>query len=300
MQGRDSKECGPLCCMNVSTKVHGQFDGSSAPTGILENSRDLIIQNYQDMVSSLSEKNELVVVETQAAAERRERKRAAEERSERSLQREFFGDDSSDSTRTEDSDDHYGNGERSRARGRALAAKHNETQRREQAQLMQRRYNQSQPELKLSTIVSLMVDDRDVPRGSHRGILGVVFDFRQNTGGIQVVTPTGIVRTRKADPWFCPRDKHEVKPDNLIIGHPELLPLVSAAKGGNFCISNYRIHSIAKAYKGTYGNNPIPKRKCGCKRGSCSGNCGCKRQKLGCGPKCSCRGTCHNPFNDDK
>ena len=133
-------------------------------------------------------------------------------------------------------------------------------------------------------------------RGSHRGILAVVFDFRQ-TCGVQVVTPSGIITTGRGKPLFFPRDKFEVKPDNVITGHPQLVPLVSAASGGNFRVENYRTQTIAKAHKADYGGHPLPKRGCGCKKGGCTGNCGCKKQEAACGPKCACRGKCSNPFN---
>ena len=123
---------------------------------------------------------------------------------------------------------------------------------------MERIYNQSQPKLKHGTIVSLKVDDRDVHQGSHRGILAVVFDFKKETGGVQVVTPSGIIKTGRGNPLFFPRDKHEVKPDNVITGHPKLVPLVAAASGGNFRVENYPTQTIARAYKAEHG---------GCKKG---------------------------------
>ena len=255
------------------------------------------------MVSDLSRKQELMVVENAAAVARREKKRksaAAEidlDGGDAVIELDCGSSAASTVTDQEQFDDHYGNSERGRQLGRARAARHNKAQRLEQGRKMERIYNQSQPELKHGTIVSLKVDDRDVPRGSHRGILAVVFDFKKETGGVQVVTPSGIIKTGRGNPLFFPRDKHEVKPDNVIIGHPKLVPLVAAARGGNFVVENYPTQTIARAYKAEYGGHPVPKRGCGCKKGSCTGNCGCKKEKVGCGPKCSCRGKCSNPFN---
>ena len=120
------------------SKVFERF-GLCAPTdATLENFRRFVIQNHQDMVGDLSSKQELMVVENSAAVARHEKKRKSTGEIETgkidldsgtAVINLDCGSSASTVTDQEEFDDHYGNGERGRALGRAEATRHNKAQR---------------------------------------------------------------------------------------------------------------------------------------------------------------------------
>ena len=154
-------------------------------------------------------------------------------------------------------------------------------------------------------VVTVQVDNRDV---SHpRGIIGVVYQIKDVTGGVLVVTEHGILTngTSKDTDFWIPSDRYQLKyKPNEMSNITTALEKVktSILKNQSFDCSTFDRISIQKAHQLIIGaSSPCKKSGCKCKNGKCTRQCGCIRGKnpRSCSSSCSCSGSClANPLND--
>ena len=153
-------------------------------------------------------------------------------------------------------------------------------------------------------VVTVQVDNRDV---SHpRGIIGVVYQIKDVTGGVLVVTEHGILTngTSKDKDFWIPSDRYQLKykPNEMSNITTALEKIKTSILNQSFDCSTFHRISIQKAHQLIIGaSSPCKKSGCKCKNGKCTRQCGCIRGKnpRSCSSSCSCSGSCHaNPLND--
>lgn len=154
----------------------------------------------------------------------------------------------------------------------------------------------------IGAVVTVKNDYRDVSNAL--GQVGVVFDWNEDTGDVQIVSSSGIISqgTRKTAYWI-PRDRYKVmfKPDETGVLSNDLDDIRAKVVGGTFVQGDYPKVSLQTAHKATVGESPRGKTHgCRCKDGKCTASCGCRRphKKVPCDSSCSCNGNCDNPLND--
>ena len=151
----------------------------------------------------------------------------------------------------------------------------------------------------IGSVVTIHVDRRVA---SHpRGVIAVVFDFKESTGGIIACSESGIIcngMSKKV--WWIPSDQYKLigNADDKTALPRGLLTVQQNVKAGTFDPICYGKCTLSVAHQQSVGaSSPCKKGTCGCSGGKCSGRCGCIRGKRGCSSTCSCSGNCANPFS---
>ncbi len=148
----------------------------------------------------------------------------------------------------------------------------------------------------IGALVSLKVDYRTHCHA--QGLLAIVYQFQENSGGILVCCEHGIItHDGTSKDYWVPYNKYRVIAwndvnfpisNNLQVMHDKVLagcfvddkttPRISFSKYVNIDLGT---------------TSPVKKLKgCSCKKG-CNKACGCKKKGLRCHSGCGCNGNCH-------
>lgn len=148
--------------------------------------------------------------------------------------------------------------------------------------------------LKIGAIVVVKVDHRDVYHA--RGVPGIVFDFSESSGGVQVVTEYGVIAEGVSkSKYYIPSDRYVVKNDDVLISE-NLAAIRESVLASTFDVDNTERVTLRAAHAAMVGVSPAVRRGCRC-RSKCTARCGCCRANAACTSQCSCSGNCDNPHN---
>ncbi len=145
----------------------------------------------------------------------------------------------------------------------------------------------------IGAIVTLKVDYQ---ASYHARLLGIVFDFKPETGGIMVCYEHGMItHDRSKGDYLVLYDKYKVSTSTnatLPIAK-ELQSVRNVVFAGKYNSKVQKRISFSKYFdKEMDSTSPVNKRKAsGCKRGA-KNNCGCKRDGMKCHSGCMCNGNC--------
>jgi hypothetical protein len=149
----------------------------------------------------------------------------------------------------------------------------------------------------IGAVVSLYVDYCTHCHAS--GLLGIVFDFKADTGSVQVCCQYGIIThygTKK--PYSVPVNKYTViaKPDEKTVLSQELKAIRQIVLAGNCDAKGVRISFNKYVNSEQEPSTPsglARKKGCTCRKG-CIRSCGCAKAGDTCHSGCSCGGNCGN------
>lgn len=145
----------------------------------------------------------------------------------------------------------------------------------------------------IGAIVTIALDKRDFTMAS--GVRAVVYDVKEETGGILACCEYGVIVHDNADYWI-PSDRYGVtaSPDDTAVLTDGLMSIREEVLGKSFDPSAKERVTLSKAMKDFTGRSPRKRAACKC-RGRCSNSCGCRRRNVVCSSSCGCGGNCRNP-----
>jgi len=147
----------------------------------------------------------------------------------------------------------------------------------------------------VGAVVTLKVDYRT---HSHvPGLLGVVYAFKAESGGILVCCEHGIItHDGSKSQYWVPVDKYTVvaNKDTYVPISKELQAIRDMVLTGTFdTMKNQKCISFSKYVdRELQSTSPVKRMKgCGCKK-KCTRSCGCKKKGFSCHSGCVCNGNC--------
>ena len=147
----------------------------------------------------------------------------------------------------------------------------------------------------VGAIVTVALDSRDVTHAA--GIRAVVYNVKENTGGILACCESGVVvqGQTKCDYWI-PIERYRVtcRPDEFGTSTDKLSEIRRQVLDKSFSPSTRPRVTLTEAHKYETGRSPKRRRACKCKDGKYTGRCGCVSNNLLCSSSCSCGGNCSN------
>jgi hypothetical protein len=149
----------------------------------------------------------------------------------------------------------------------------------------------------IGAVVSLYVDFRTHCHAS--GLLGIVFDYKKDTGSVEVCCQHGIItHDGSKKPYWVPVNKYTViaKPDEQAVLSQELKAVREVVLAGNYDAKGVRISFNKYVNSEQHPSTPsglAKKKGCTCRKG-CSRSCGCTKAGATCHSGCSCGGNCGN------
>ena len=173
------------------------------------------------------------------------------------------------------------------ARDIAMNNKRKHQKQQHERMLRMRKDDMLSREISPGAVVTVRVGSKVVSHS--KGIIGVVGDFNEDSGGVRVICESGLI-----DYWI-PFDEYVVraKAQDLFPLPPEMNKVRADVISGDINLEEYPTVSLPKAHQEVVGaSSPCLKKACRCTGGKCVGTCGCKRARRHCHSGCSCNGNC--------
>ena len=163
-----------------------------------------------------------------------------------------------------------------------------------QAEVMIRNRGKERSNVGIGAVVTISLDKRDV--SSPTGVRAVVFNTKEETGGIQVCSEGGVI-CQNGKLFWIPCDRYRVtsSADESAVLTDGLTKIRNDILEHKFNVAMEKKISLNQAQKQFTGRSPRKKCICHCRGGRCGNRCGCRRKNNGkCSSACSCSGNCQN------
>ena len=148
----------------------------------------------------------------------------------------------------------------------------------------------------IGAVVTISLDKRDFANAT--GVRAVVYDVKNDTGGILACCEHGIISLDDNKDFWIPYDRYGVtsSPNADSVLTDDLAPIREEVLKSSFDASKKPRITLVKAQKLFTNRSPRRKTGCRCKNGNCGPQCGC-RVKGPCSSSCSCNGNCSRSRN---
>ena len=169
-----------------------------------------------------------------------------------------------------------------------------------QAKVMIRNRGKDISNVGIGAVVTISLNKRDVSPPT-AGVRAVVFNTKEETGGIQVCSEGGI-RCQNGKLFWIPCDRYRVtsSADQSAVLTDGLTTIRNEILQHTFNVATKKKISLNQAQKQFTGRSPRKKSVCHCRGGRCGNRCGCTRRRNNgnstriCSSACSCSGNCQN------